>query len=74
MRLITTDKYLPYKDAILVGYGRMVNPERTGKRGRPKKPYWEVPSGLVYAMVKNIFPKEESVKLRENSSLEQRMN
>lgn len=74
MRLITTDKYLPYKDAILVGYGRMVNPERTGKRRHPKKPYWEVPSGLVYAIVKNIFPKEESVKLRENSSLEQRMN
>jgi len=57
MRLITTDKYLPYKEAILVGYGRIVNPERTGKRGRPKKPYWEVLSGLVYAMVKKHLSK-----------------
>lgn len=57
MGLITTDKYLPYKEAILVGYGRMVNPERTGKRGRPKKPFWEVPSGLVYAMVKKHLSK-----------------
>ena len=36
MRLITTDKYMPYKEAIRIGYGRLVNPERTGKRGRPK--------------------------------------
>lgn len=57
MRLITTDKYLSYKDAILVGYGKMVNPERTGKRGRPNKPYLEAPSGLVYAMVKKHLSK-----------------
>lgn len=55
MRLITTDKYMPYKEAIRIGYGRLVNPERTGKRGRPKKPYWEVPSGLIYAMVKKTL-------------------
>jgi hypothetical protein len=52
MRLITTDKYMPYNEAIRVGYSRLVNPERTDQRGRPKKPYWEVPSVLVYAMVK----------------------
>jgi len=52
LRLLTTDKYMPYKEAIHTGYGRIVDPERNGKCGRPKKPYWEVPSGLIYAMVK----------------------
>lgn len=49
---------MPYKEAIRIGYGRLVNPERTGKRGRPKKPYWEVPSGLIYAIVKNSFQRK----------------
>jgi len=82
MRLITTEKYVPYKEAIRVGYGRLVNPERTGKRGRPKKPYWQVPSGLVYAMIKKhlsrgrickvetelIFGTEEELKIAVNAS------
>ncbi|PWR71751.1 hypothetical protein ACKUB1_15980 [Methanospirillum stamsii] len=63
MRLITTDKYLPYIDAILVGYGKLVNLERTGKRGRPKKPYWEVPSELIYAMVKKHLSKGRICKV-----------
>ena len=62
MRLITTDKYMPYKEAIRIGYGRLVNPEKTGKRGRPKKPYWEVPSGLIYAMVKKSLSRGRAKK------------
>ena len=34
-RLITTDEYAPYKQAILHAYGTRVVPPRTGKRGRP---------------------------------------
>jgi hypothetical protein len=63
MRLITTDKYPPNKEAILVEYGIFVTPERTGKRGRPKKPYWVVPTGLVYAMVKKHLSKGRICKV-----------
>ena len=35
-RLITTDMYLPYKEAILEAYGTIISPEPTGKRGRPR--------------------------------------
>jgi hypothetical protein len=63
MRLITTDKYIPYIEAILVGYGKLVNPERTDNRGRPKKPYLEVPSGLVYAMVKKHLSRKKFYKV-----------
>lgn len=64
MRLITTDKYMPYIEAIRVGYGKLVNPERTGKRGRPKKPYLEVPSGLVYAMAKKHLSRGKICKVK----------
>lgn len=34
-RLITTDEYAPYRQAILNAWGERVVPERTGKPGRP---------------------------------------
>jgi hypothetical protein len=54
-RLITTDMYLPNKEAILEAYGTIVSPEPTGKRGRPREPYRVPPSELVYAAVKKTL-------------------
>lgn len=51
LNLITTDEYLPYKQAILRAYGRKVTPQRTGKRGRPRSPYWVASPNLCYATV-----------------------
>lgn len=56
-RLITTDKYPPYKDAILEAFGTTVTPPSTGERGRPRKPYLAPPPGLTYAMVKKTLKK-----------------
>jgi hypothetical protein len=40
MDLITTDGYPAYEGAILEAYGETITPPRTGKRGRPKAPYF----------------------------------
>jgi IS1 family transposase len=50
-RLMTSDEYKPYKSAILEAFGDKRVPRRTGKRGRPKKPRYRPPKGLVYATV-----------------------
>ena len=49
--LITTDEYAPYEGAILEAFGTEVVPPRTGKPGRPRKPYKVAPAGLNYATV-----------------------
>ena len=51
MDLITTDEYKPYIRAILKAYGRRVDAPRSGRRGRPRAPHWEVPETLRYATV-----------------------
>ena len=51
MRLITSDEYPAYADAIRSAYGRVVVPPRTGRPGRPRGPYLELPAGLTYATV-----------------------
>ena len=51
MRLITSDEYPAYPDAIRTVYGRVVTPPRTGRRGRPRKPYTVISSGVTYATV-----------------------
>src|SRR5262249_27028451 len=48
MNLMTSDETPAYAEAIREVYGQQVQPRRTGKRGRPKKPYWRVPKGLKY--------------------------
>ena len=50
-RLITTDEYSAYEGAILEAFGTEVVPSRTGKPGRPRKPYKVAPAGLNYATV-----------------------
>src|SRR3981189_462176 len=49
--LITTDEYSAYEGAILEAFGTEVVPPRTGKPGRPRKPYKVAPAGLNYATV-----------------------
>src|SRR3974390_2476313 len=47
--LITTDEYAPYEGAILEAFGTEVVPPRTGKPGRPRKPYKVAPTGRQYS-------------------------
>src|SRR5918994_7621135 len=65
MSLITTDEYAPYRGAILEAYGVSVTPPRTGKRGRPRKPYKVPPDGLNYATVHKTRSKGRVVKIEQ---------
>ena len=51
MGLMTSDEYASYATAIHEVYGEVVVPERTGKPGRPRAAYEQVPEGLNYATV-----------------------
>lgn len=51
MRLMTSDEYPADPDAIRAAYGVTVTPPRTGRPGRPRKPYVALPLGLRYATV-----------------------
>jgi IS1 family transposase len=62
-RLITSDEYKPYKQAILESFGNKRMPKRTGKRGRPKKPRYRPPKELVYATVHKTRVKGRVVKI-----------
>jgi hypothetical protein len=63
MSLITTDEYAPYREAILRAYGATVTPPRTGKRGRPRKPYRVAPASLLYATVHKTRRKGRVVEI-----------
>ena len=51
MRLMTSDEHSAYVDAIRATYGTTVVPERTGRPGRPRKPYTVMPPEVTYATV-----------------------
>ena len=51
MRLMTSDEYPVYEEAIRDAYGARVTAPRTGRRGRPRNPYTTVPPELTYATV-----------------------
>jgi IS1 family transposase len=51
MDLLVSDEYSAYKTAMLQTYGETITPPRTGKPGRPKKPYIVAPVDLQYATV-----------------------
>src|SRR5271157_1292025 len=51
MDLIMSDEYQIYASAIAEIYGEEVVPERTGRPGRPRGPYQEVPENVTYATV-----------------------
>lgn len=63
MNLMTSDEYPAYQTAILKAYGVEVQPKRTGKRGRPKKPYQAPPQELKYATVHKTRKKGRVVKI-----------
>jgi IS1 family transposase len=63
MNLITTDEYPVYATEILEAYGETVVPERTGKPGRPPKPYKVPPAGLKYATVHKTREKGRVTKI-----------
>ena len=65
-RLITTDEYKPYKKAILETYGTEVIPSRTGRPGRPKKPYKVPKNDLLYATVHKHRRRGRVVKVDTN--------
>ena len=63
MRLITSDEYPPYREAILAEYGVPFVPPHTGRPGRPKAPC-KVPSKeLLYATVHKTREKGRVVKV-----------
>ena len=62
-RIITSDEYKPYRQAILKAYGEKIVPERTGKPGRPKTPYYEPSPTLRYATVHKTREKGRVVKI-----------
>jgi IS1 family transposase/transposase-like protein len=61
--LITTDEYAPYQGAILEAFGTEVVPPRTGKPGRPRKPFKVAPAGLNYATVHKARKKGRVVEV-----------
>ena len=63
MRLMTSDDYPAYETAILDTYGEPITPPRTGKPGRPKKPYMAPRPGLVYAAVDKVRAKGRVVEI-----------
>lgn len=63
MRLMTSDEYPAYETAIRHSYGETVVPARTGKPGRPKASYQQVPDKLVYAVVEKTREKGRVVKV-----------
>jgi len=50
-RLVTTDEYAPYRQAVLDAWGVDVTPPRTGKPGRPRKARRDPHPDLAYATV-----------------------
>ena len=61
--LITTDEYSAYEGAILEAFGTEVVPPRTGKPGRPRRPYKVPPAGLNYATVHKTRKKGRVVEV-----------
>ena len=70
--LITTDEYAPYEGAILEAFGTEVVPPRTGKPGRPRKPYKVAPAGLNYATVHKTRKKGRVVDVVDAGDLRDR--
>jgi hypothetical protein len=51
MRLMTSDEYPVYAEAIRAAYGVRVVPPRTGRPGRPRTAYTAAAPGVTYATV-----------------------
>jgi IS1 family transposase len=62
-KLITSDEWSSYPEAIKEVFGRDYTPPRTGKPGRPAGPRKEVPQGLNYATVRKRREKGRVVEV-----------
>lgn len=63
MNLFTSDEYPAYQTELLEAYGETVVPPRTGRRGRPRKPYKVPPAAMKYATVHKTREKGRVVKV-----------
>jgi IS1 family transposase len=55
--LITTDDCNSYAGPLMEQYGELVVPERTGRPGRPRRPFPQWPVGSAYATVNKVYRK-----------------
>ena len=55
--LTTTDDCSAYANVLLEQYGETVEPSKTGKLGRPRKPFTQWPKGAVYATANKSYGK-----------------
>jgi hypothetical protein len=65
MDLMSSDEYAAYPAALLSVYGATVVPERTGRPGRPRLEYRQVPEELVYATVHKVRENNRVVAVEE---------
>ena len=63
MNLMTSDDYPAYETATRHAYGESVVPTRTGRPGRPRGSYQEVPAGLAYAVVEKVRSRGRAVRV-----------
>jgi IS1 family transposase len=64
MRLMTSDEYPAYEEAIREAYGHVVLPPRTGRPGRPRNPSTVVPPAVTYATVHKEKENNRVVRVR----------
>jgi len=62
-KLVTTDSYKPYEDALLAAYGQVQRVPRRFRCGRPPKPRLLPPRGMVYAAVRKYRRKGRVVRV-----------
>jgi hypothetical protein len=65
LHVFFSDQRPQYREAILKSFGRWVQPERKGARGRLPKPRLEPPADLLYAQVVKHRRKGRVVKVTE---------
>jgi hypothetical protein len=63
-RMITTDDCRAYAEVLMNQYGETVVPEKTGRPGRPRKPYRQWPRGSTYATVKKTYQQGKVAEIR----------
>ena len=61
MSLMTSDEWPAYAEALREVYGETVQPERTGRPGRPRAAFKRLPEELVYATVHKVRQKNRVV-------------
>jgi hypothetical protein len=63
LRLMTSDEYKPYREAILEAYGQELPRQRPYRPGRPRRLPKRAPEGLLYATLHKTRRKGRVVKV-----------